>query len=189
MRLIRPNRVKEQKKGLGYGMRNGLKIRTDATSRLIGLGKYTTGFEIHRVFCFFCFRISIFTDFIQSPIIYFWWCDLGNPRPAKDFPRPPPQIFCGVSKWKNVFLTSQGQVAHFYAPKVNCSPFQFVIFSYPMGIDYIVLCNPLCWNVLPCFIVGSCLSRSCSSLIILCVLCFIIVWTSYWINQFSKLPF
>jgi hypothetical protein len=28
-------------------------------------------FEIHRVFGFFCFRILIFTDFIQSPIIFF----------------------------------------------------------------------------------------------------------------------
>jgi hypothetical protein len=28
-------------------------------------------FEIHRVFGFFCFRISFFTDFIQIPIIFF----------------------------------------------------------------------------------------------------------------------
>jgi hypothetical protein len=39
------------------------------------------------------------------------WCDLGNPRPATDFPRPPPQIFCGVTKWKNVFLPSWGWFA------------------------------------------------------------------------------
>jgi hypothetical protein len=43
-------------------------------------------FEIHRVFGFFCFRILIFTDFIQSPIIIFWQHDLANPRPATDFP-------------------------------------------------------------------------------------------------------
>jgi hypothetical protein len=29
-------------------------------------------FEIHRVYCFFCFRILIFMDFIQIPIIFFW---------------------------------------------------------------------------------------------------------------------
>jgi hypothetical protein len=99
-------------------------------------------FEIHRVFCFFCFSILIFTDFIQSPIIIFWWRDLRNPRPATDFPRPAPYIFCGASKWKNVFHTSRIRFAFFNAPKVNCSPFQFVIFSYPMGMDHIVLCNP-----------------------------------------------
>jgi hypothetical protein len=43
-------------------------------------------FEIHRFFGFFCFRILIFTDFIQSPIIFFWQRDLANPRPATDFP-------------------------------------------------------------------------------------------------------
>jgi hypothetical protein len=47
-------------------------------------------FEIHRVFGFFCFRILIFTDFIQSPIIFFWQRDLANPRPATDFPSPAP---------------------------------------------------------------------------------------------------
>jgi hypothetical protein len=47
-------------------------------------------FEIHRVFGFFCFRILIFTDFIQSPIIFFWQRDLANPRPATDFPSPVP---------------------------------------------------------------------------------------------------
>jgi hypothetical protein len=47
-------------------------------------------FEIHRVFGFFCFRILIFTDFIQSPIIVFWQRDLANPRPATDFPSPVP---------------------------------------------------------------------------------------------------
>jgi hypothetical protein len=49
-------------------------------------------------FCFFCFRMLIFTDLIQSPIIYFWQRDLANPRPATDFPSPAPQIFCGASK-------------------------------------------------------------------------------------------
>jgi hypothetical protein len=39
---------------------------------------------------FFCFRILIFTDFIQSPIIFFWQHDLANPRPATDFPSPAP---------------------------------------------------------------------------------------------------
>jgi hypothetical protein len=47
-------------------------------------------FEIHRVFGFFCFRILIFTDFIQSPIIFFWQRDLANPRPATDFPSQVP---------------------------------------------------------------------------------------------------
>ena len=36
--------------------------------------------EIHRVFCFFCFRMLILTDLIQSPIIFFWQRDLGNPQ-------------------------------------------------------------------------------------------------------------
>jgi hypothetical protein len=47
-------------------------------------------FEIHRVFGFFCFRILIFTDFIQSPIIFFWQRDLANPRLATDFRSPAP---------------------------------------------------------------------------------------------------
>jgi hypothetical protein len=42
------------------------------------------------VFGFFCFRILIFTDFIQSPIIFFWQRDLANPRLATDFPSPVP---------------------------------------------------------------------------------------------------
>jgi hypothetical protein len=61
-------------------------------------------------------------DFIQSPNIFFGDVTLaGNPRPGTDFPRLAP---------------------FFNAPKANCSHFQFVIFSYPMGMDHIVLCNP-----------------------------------------------
>jgi hypothetical protein len=100
-------------------------------------------FEIHRVFCFFCIRMLIVTDFIQSPIIFFWWHDIRNPRLATDSPKPPPpHFFCGASKWKNVFLTSQGQFAFLNVPKVNCSHFQFVIFSYLIGMDHTVSCNP-----------------------------------------------
>jgi hypothetical protein len=90
-------------------------------------------FEIHRVFGFFCFRILIFTDFIQSPIIFFWQRDLTNPRLATDFPSPGPKIFCGNTKWKNVFLTSQEWFALFLCTKSKLFTFSICNIQLPSG--------------------------------------------------------
>jgi hypothetical protein len=82
-------------------------------------------------------------DFIQSPTIYFWQRDLGNPRPATDFPRPATQDFLWCHQMKKCVPNLARLVCSFiYLPEVNCPPFQFVIFSYPTGMDHILICNP-----------------------------------------------
>jgi hypothetical protein len=80
-------------------------------------------------------------DFIQSPIIFFgnvtseiqdWLQILQGCRPR----------FSVVPQNEKMCSASPKAGLLFYAPKANCSLYQFIIFSYPMGMDCIILCNP-----------------------------------------------
>jgi hypothetical protein len=97
-----------------------------------------------RVFCFFCFRMLIFTDFIQSPIIFFGDMTSQIQDRLHIFQVQCPRFSVVPLNEKMCSSPPEGGLAcsFLYAPKVNCSPFQFVIFSYPLGMDHIVLCNP-----------------------------------------------
>jgi hypothetical protein len=98
-------------------------------------------FEIHRVFGFFCFRILIFTDFIQSPIIFFGNVTSQIQDRLQIFQVRRPRFSVVTLNEKMCSSPPESGLLFFYAPKANCSPFQFVIFSYPLGMDRIVLCN------------------------------------------------
>jgi hypothetical protein len=99
-------------------------------------------FEIHRVFSFFCFRMLIFMDFIQSPIIFFGNVTSQIQDWLQIFQVGRPRFSVVTLNEKMCSSPPEGGLLFFYAPKANCSPFQFVIFSYPLGMDRIVLCFP-----------------------------------------------
>jgi hypothetical protein len=80
-------------------------------------------FEIHRVFGFFCFRMLIFTDVIQSPIIFFGNMTLQIQDRLQIFQVWHPRFSVVTLNEKMCSSHPDGGLLFFYAPKVNCSPF------------------------------------------------------------------